>query len=109
MLIMATPRDPTELPTDPPVDPAPGPTPAPPSRGRGCICGFCECKITADGDVLKMSDVAKGYVTQEEELTDARKSLKEARESITVLEEKLKSLQTPERKASVRDGLRLGG
>ena len=103
---MATPRDPTELPTDPPVDPPPS---APPARGRGCICGFCECKITADGDVLKMSDAAKGYVTQEEELADARKDLKTAREALTAAEEQLRTLTEPAKKSSVRDGLRLGG
>lgn len=102
------PRDPTALPTDPPIDPPidPGP-PTPPTRGRGCICAFCECKLTADGDVLKMSDTAKGYVLIEDELKAARADLKVAREENTALDTKLKALTQPD-KPSGR-GLRLGG
>lgn len=43
----------------PPVgDPAPAPSPV---RDARPVCEFCECQLTARGEVLKFSDKAKRY------------------------------------------------
>jgi hypothetical protein len=42
------------------------PEPPPSSRRSAIVCEFCECKLTASGDILKMSDRAKALRKQED-------------------------------------------
>lgn len=58
------PDDPGELlPPDPP-------TPGPAARvARELRCEHCECRLTPTGDVLRMSDVARGHLKSAEKIS----------------------------------------
>ncbi len=81
------------LPTDPPPPPVPL-EPRPPERPSKITCQFCECVlVSANGDVLRMSEVAKAYRDQSDkieqlgqQLTDTRDELAAARTRIGELE-----------------------
>jgi hypothetical protein len=57
----------------PPDDPPPMPTPAP-ARPR-LACEFCECALTPAGDVLRMSDTARAYLKQREQIAELRATM----------------------------------
>lgn len=65
----------------PPTDPPPAP-PEPAGRRRDLRCQFCECSLTATGDVLKMSDRAKALRDFEDDLQDCKRDLADARKEL---------------------------
>jgi hypothetical protein len=60
--------DPPELTPDPPVIPV-----VPRASTRGCTCEFCGCRLTSDGEIIKMGETAKAVRKHEEEIENLKK------------------------------------
>lgn len=66
---------------DPPAELAPDVAPASGSgdraAGRGCTCEFCECRLTASGEVLRLGAKAKGFREHETTVEALKKQIDE--------------------------------
>jgi len=76
--------DPPELSPDPPPIP-----PVPLRTGKGCVCEFCGCRLTADGEIIKMGETAKAFRKHEEEIEALKKTADEQTKEIAALKAKL--------------------
>jgi len=54
-------------------------TPPPPSKKAALVCEFCSCQLTPVGDVLRMSDNAREYAKQAEQIRTLKAQLDQAR------------------------------
>lgn len=73
-------------------DPAPVP-PVPPRTGRGCTCEFCGCRLTPDGEIIKMGDTAKAFRKHEDEIEALKKTADEQTKEIAALKAKVPPVQ----------------
>jgi hypothetical protein len=64
----------------------PLPSDATPRRAKPVVCEFCECRLTANGEVLSMSDRAK-------KLRDAEDDLRSVSEEAATLGARVKELE----------------
>ena len=48
-------------------------------RGAKLVCEFCSCQLTPVGDVLRMSDSAREYAKQAEQIKTLKAQLDQAR------------------------------
>lgn len=58
-----------------PPSPEPEPESAPKRSSRSVVCEFCECKLTPDGEILKLGARARKLRDLEDELEAAEKSV----------------------------------
>lgn len=77
--------DAPELSPDPPSPPA-----APARTGRGCTCEFCGCRLTAEGEIIKVGDAAKSFRKQEDTILELGKNI----DALTKERDILKAAQT---------------
>lgn len=68
----------------PPAPPEP-PTP-PPTGNKSITCEFCRCRLTPNGEYLALSEEARKYRDQAEEIKGLRADLASAAERITCTE-----------------------
>jgi hypothetical protein len=54
-------------------------TPPPPDKKPKLVCEFCSCQLTPVGDVLRMSDAAREYAKQTEQIRTLKAQLDQAR------------------------------
>lgn len=87
----------------PPPDPAP--TPSPPPRPSRLTCENCQCQLTPNGDVFRMSDQARAWLRVDEERDRLRAELDEERQAhdttrgeLASARAELQKLQTPEKR-----------
>lgn len=98
-----------------PLPPSVGdaPDPAPVARARQperANCEFCECQLTARGEVLKFSDRAKKFRTQNETIERLERELTEARADAQRLKDEVAQLKTsPASRPSARGGVAVVG
>jgi len=74
----------------------PAPTPAPPTRPvtrDPVVCGFCESRLTARGEVLRLSDRAKALRDFEDDIEDVKRDLADAQAKVAQLERQNAELQ----------------
>lgn len=55
------------MPDTDPILPGGDAPPAPRSESRKCICEFCECRVTASGEIISVGDKAKRFRKLEDE------------------------------------------
>lgn len=54
-------------------------TPPPAPKKAALVCEFCSCQLTPVGDVLRMSDNAREYAKQAEQIRTLKAQLDQAR------------------------------
>lgn len=83
---------PLRMPNDPGEILPPDELPPAPARSRELKCEHCDCRLTPTGDVLRMSDTARGHLRSAEKIEkltarvgDLETELREARAKIAEL------------------------